>query len=972
MSKAREDEVLPYLDGLNDDNRNALVEALTSLIEDKDSDLRPTQIRDIEPVDVWLKSRYYNSMARNLFDYWVEEIADFIENGYNEWVITGSIGTGKSTAALVTADRKLYELSCWDVPQRLFRLADMTKIFFAYLSVNLKQAELTGFGQFREMIDQTPYFQEEYKRQPKVDSILKFPSEVFVIPGSDALSFIGTNLFGVILDEINFLRQGGQGATGNVAKAQTIYQEATDRRRSRFMFQGKDPGFSLLVSSSTVQTSFTASRIQAAEKEKARTGQSTTKVTNTKLWEVKPKGTYSERVFYVFNGSEREDPFLIEQPKDVLELIDDPVDTKRVHSAIRPALEAAYPEVFSPHPIPPKNHGQDLLTSPDPFSPTEEDLGTPTRGEDDSSLLNSGGNHLPKDVDLYPEKGNAFVALREDTGRDGWVYGPASWERKDPVLTAPAIEAGVTHRDIKPDNVLLDAGALEWGAPDRGDPGGGLRRSTGLLGVPGATSEGGSDASSPGQGALPQGSDQSPKRTERWQGVVFGGELGEWDATDSEACELPWLREEEPSSNGHCLQKETSPFGYTKRSEVSPNGDSVQDKTLPNSPISQTLEPKPPESGQFGGGGVSPFGDSALGKDRLELPVDPQGGCPWMDHLWPALPVDVRNVVSRIPVDFRKSFDGDLFTALKNIAGVSIAPMGKLFSSRAVWRRALREEIPNPFTKETISISLNGPEQVLDYFRADLLFDSEGQMRRHPYSPRYLRVDQSKNYDDTGIACVHRAGWDTSTGLRLPVVECDFVMRIKPPPKPDRIAFYKLRAFILALRDMGMKIGGVTFDQYQSEDHMQLLTLEGLKASYLSVDKTDGAYLMVVNLLNEGRLRMHPYAPLRDEFFNLDWDRVKGKVDHPMVNPDGSRGSKDVADAFTGAVFECVNGINTSIPVRREFLDGIRAVGPTMQERYEGALNFDWVLPEEYRGKVELEPVLAGSSIRRDPEFDPE
>ena len=333
----------------------------------------------------------------------------------------------------------------------------------------------------------------------------------------------------------------------------------------------------------------------------------------------------------------------------------------------------------------------------------------------------------------------------------------------------------------------------------------------------------------------------------------------------------------------------------------------------------------------------------------------PEDENPLMDFLWDHLPQNLQNCISRVPIDFRASFEGDLYTALKNIAGVSIAPVGKLFTSRALWARAMDPEIKSPFKRESFPLTMKGSDSIVSLFRADAFF-SQGAPLRHPGAARHIRVDQSKNHDSTGIACVHRAGWLETTGIREPIVELDFAIRIEPPAKPDRIGFHKIRSFLAALRDMGMLIARVTFDQYQSEDHMQLLELAHFKTAYLSVDKTDKPYVSVVNLLNEGRLKMYPYEPLRLEFFSLDHDRAAGKVDHPNINSDGSRGSKDVADAVVGAVFDCVSGEEMKQEDRVAMAQEVRVVAPNMtSRRYGGGADFDWLLPKEYQGKVDIE-----------------
>ena len=1105
-----ETELLPFLEGLSDDARSRLKDAFGHVLESRDSDLQPRQIRDIEPVRTWLRSHYYNSMARNLYAYWEEEITDFIEGGYNEWVISGSIGTGKSTAALIAATRKLYELSCWELPQRLFRLADTTKIFFAYLSVNLKQAELTGYGQIRESIDSTRYFQEHYVRDSKVDAVLRFPKGVFFIPGSDSISFIGTNLFGCILDEINFMRVNS-GTVGDVHKAQQIYQEATDRRRSRFMYRGKDPGFSLLVSSSTVQTSFTASRIKAAQKDRGKT----IKVTVAKLWEVKPKDTYSNRVFYVFNGSDQEDAFVIENVKDVLDLVEDPIEAERLRQAARAAAKdlgirdietalgaAPGSEIPSAGP-PPSSPDQKEATIPvdqgladrtarilyelgerdegapvafpslservslegigipyAPYEPRQGERGRKGEAEDclkrcetrDSKWTGSRWSCAQCQGPLHPLPEGEVRAFKPPTRTPGPTSNtdsstaptqpppappPPTPSQKVASTTEP-LEEDYLHarasqkeeREIRGEiqRIKLPWGEEEaegdreesqqegWQSPEGGGEEAERRPPLGARGEPEgtqrATLSGGGEAETPGgregvsdpgsQSTIGHGNDparqppgdptgtqvhgsvhqtvhspdpkrhtqggESPARTTEGMDVhvpAYVPNLGQWG----------WLTEPPKGGWVHaCHPSSEHPSTGFRAARVAPDrpGDPHQEPVSEQTTLSSEAPAwslTNPQAGQkvasLGVASCSTFPELMAGK----LTDD---SFPLMDAIWDYVPVHLQNAISRVPIDFRPSFDGDLYTALKNIAGVSVAPIGKLFTSRALWTRAMEPGLMSPFKRESFTLTLKGPDSIIQHFRVDKFF-TKGAPTRHPQEPRYLRVDQSKNQDCTGIACVHRAGWGALTGIREPRIELDFAIKIVPPPRPDKIGFHKVRAFIIALRDLGLRIAHVTFDQYQSEDHQQLLELAHLKTGYLSVDKDDKPYLSVVNLLNEGRLKMYPYDPLKQEFFSLDHDRGAAKVDHPNVNADGTKGSKDVADAVVGAVFDCNSGQDVSSTERMEVLQDLRIMSPTMAKApYGGAANFDWLVPASLRGRVEIEIQQVGDAYGVEPEPEDE
>ncbi len=613
--------------------REKIHACLDKVINEKQGEQSAKSVRPVVPVRKWLSSPYYlGDMAKDLYPFWKNEIEDFIENGYNEWIMSGGIGTGKTTAAAITAIRKIYETSCYDVPQRLFHIADVTNIFFAYFSVNQQQAELTGFGQLRQMIDNIPYFRENFRRDSGIDSVLKFPSGIVFISGSDILHVAGMNLLCAILDESNFYRSNGRAAVGDLKKATDIYSEVTDRRRSRFLFEGNDPGFSLLVSSSTNESSFTSSRIKTREED--------TKVTIARPWFVKPAGTYSKKRFFVFEGSKRIDPFIVNQVSDIEKSVE--------------------------------------------------------------------------------ETDNAFDAV------------------ETAISFAPASSS---------ENKIREA-----------------------------------------------------------------------------------------------LEK--LPFSLSKK---------------------------------------------------------------FID----------------VPVDFKSNFVKHIYTALRNLAGVALVPGGKLFNSRAAWHRCKTSKIEHPFTKNEICVSVSNKDTVFEYFKLGTVFRvpkklatkkaefTNLQLKLHPSEPRFIHIDQSTTTDATGIACVHKAGYrvDDETGLMQPILCVDFVLRILPPAKPDKISIAKIRRFVFDLRSFGMIIGYVSYDQHQSEDSLQILKTHGIKAGRISTDKSDKIWIDFCNLIYERRLLLYDFPILEREFFSLDHDDKRHKVEHPLVNDDGTPGSKDVCDGIVGACSSCLQHV---------------------------------------------------------------
>jgi len=72
----------------------------------------------------------------------------------------------------------------------------------------------------------------------------------------------------------------------------------------------------------------------------------------------------------------------------------------------------------------------------------------------------------------------------------------------------------------------------------------------------------------------------------------------------------------------------------------------------------------------------------------------------------------------------------------------------------------------------------------------------------------------------------------------------------------------------------------ITYDTFQSQESMQELDKAGFPVGYQSVDKTDEAYLLLVDYISEGRVQF----PYNEEFefnlMNLVHYRERGKVDH--------------------------------------------------------------------------------------------
>lgn len=171
-----------------------------------------------------------------------------------------------------------------------------------------------------------------------------------------------------------------------------------------------------------------------------------------------------------------------------------------------------------------------------------------------------------------------------------------------------------------------------------------------------------------------------------------------------------------------------------------------------------------------------------------------------------------------------------------------------------------------------------------------------------------LHGDMAITGDRAGVAMTHVRAWDRRDWAvagspepkmeSRPIVRMDFVTafeadsRATPAPREVQIRWY--RKLIWELKTRGFNIAGVSFDNFQSADSLQILTSWGIETRKASTDRTSDLYDSFKDLLYDGRLEGYYVPVLVGELQRLTKLR-NGKIDHPPG------GSKDLADALAGA-----------------------------------------------------------------------
>ena len=271
------------------------------------------------PLEEFVCSEDFLDKSETIYPKIMEELKELNREGvYDEAVLTGGIGSGKTTIALYTTAYQLYRLSLFVSPHAKFQLDPTSEIVFIFQSLNFTAAKQVDYNRFRELLQQAPYFQRNFRHDKNLESKLVFARRIEVQPVSgQETAAIGQNVIGGIIDELNYMKMverssNLRGDAGVWDQAMALYNSISRRRGTRFMAAGDAlPGMLCLPSSKKYPGEFTEVKAEEAKNNPR------IFVFDKRAWEVSPPGRYSGKTFPLFIGDQFRRPRRLEPLEEV-------------------------------------------------------------------------------------------------------------------------------------------------------------------------------------------------------------------------------------------------------------------------------------------------------------------------------------------------------------------------------------------------------------------------------------------------------------------------------------------------------------------------------------------------------------------------------------------------------------------------------------------------------------------------------
>lgn len=250
-------------------------------------------IRKPVSIETFLEDdRYFGKNCAELHDNWKRDLCAVFGAGsqIQEWICTGAIGVGKTTAACAGLGYKAYFLNCLKDPARYYGLLAGSEMYVGIYSITKRQVNDAGFAKLKGWVESSMFFREEAPHDKQITTRIAFTqTPLEVVTGSTEIHTLGTDLFSFMMDEANFMHaKTAEDGETMIGQAYKIYNSTIARLTSRFIRPGGTlPGIAILLSSRNSETDFLEERIKKV-KDSPRAY-----ISDYKLWEVKDKSDYA-------------------------------------------------------------------------------------------------------------------------------------------------------------------------------------------------------------------------------------------------------------------------------------------------------------------------------------------------------------------------------------------------------------------------------------------------------------------------------------------------------------------------------------------------------------------------------------------------------------------------------------------------------------------------------------------------------
>ena len=237
---------------------SATIDATIAWMKDNpEFDQKPASIKEfMGPAYLNIEGKVRKPIVDILSDIFGDTVRGDNMTLYQRAIFTGAVGVGKTTVASIILPYMVHWILCLRDPQDFFDLLPGSRIAFMQMSTSEDQAREVIFGDVVARIENSPWFRDNYPKDPAFKNQIRFPGkDIWIIPGDSAeTTFEGYNILGGILDE---------GDSHRITKAKGDYAEiGYNAINSRIESRFQNRGFLIVIGAMKKSIGFMATKFE--------------------------------------------------------------------------------------------------------------------------------------------------------------------------------------------------------------------------------------------------------------------------------------------------------------------------------------------------------------------------------------------------------------------------------------------------------------------------------------------------------------------------------------------------------------------------------------------------------------------------------------------------------------------------------------------------------------------------------------
>jgi hypothetical protein len=234
--------------------------------------------------------------GKAIYDIWKVKLDQLLhEDSKTLIVLTGAIGTGKTTAAYIGISYTMYRLLCLKNAWEFFDLSDGDKMAIMFFNLTKTLSKSRGFNLLQSFLLKSPWFLNRSSGiTGTINQVVTFPLFEYILgsPYSKGFGSIGHHVITAMMDEVDDPNE----SLNQKLRILKAYENTNRRFESRFIINGESLGRFWLVASKQERLSFLNTFITQMK--------SSPKVyiVDIAIWDAKPKTNYCGKKFVVLLG----------------------------------------------------------------------------------------------------------------------------------------------------------------------------------------------------------------------------------------------------------------------------------------------------------------------------------------------------------------------------------------------------------------------------------------------------------------------------------------------------------------------------------------------------------------------------------------------------------------------------------------------------------------------------------------------